>query len=343
MVVAKYPASFGHNTVINNLCHGLNKLGYKTAIGAFSFDSDPPHDIEKIKLNEFKLLRFGVNYLPFDIIHSHQPRVNYFLLLKKPTKPIIMHVHGASNIIHKINYKFSMFLFRKRISRTIAVSNTGNSKIKQMVGDVSTTVVYNGVNTTLYTPNLPSNYKKGNPQLLFVGGLRKYKNAKILIYTMSELLKIHPNAHLQIVGDGIEFKNVQNLITKMNLDNHIELIGKILNEEELKLYYSSCDVYVSASSLEACPVPPFEAMSCGKPLVLYGIDAHKEIIELSNAGEVFNSLNPTEICKKISDVFENKKILGINGRKFVEKYSWDYVCNNMVKIYENVLSDQNLN
>ena len=51
-IVAKYPATYGHTSVINNLCHGLNELGHKTAIGAFSFDSDPPKGVEKVILKK---------------------------------------------------------------------------------------------------------------------------------------------------------------------------------------------------------------------------------------------------------------------------------------------------
>jgi len=53
MVVAKYPATYGHTTVINNLCLGLKKLGHKTAVGAFEFESDPPEGVEKIELKFF--------------------------------------------------------------------------------------------------------------------------------------------------------------------------------------------------------------------------------------------------------------------------------------------------
>ena len=49
MVVAKYPATFGHTSVINYLCKELTKLGHRVAIGAFSFDSDPPFNIPKVK------------------------------------------------------------------------------------------------------------------------------------------------------------------------------------------------------------------------------------------------------------------------------------------------------
>ena len=336
MVVAKYPPDFGHNTVINNLCKNLNDLGCRAAIGAFSFDSDPPHNIEKVKLNKTKLLIFGVGYLDFDIIHSHQPRVNYYLLFRKPNKPIIMHMHGASSTIHNLNYKLSMLLFKNRITKTIAVSHAAATKIKQLIGNISLQVIYNGVDTDFYNPGLISNFKKGSPQLLFVSGLRKYKNTKILISTMSKLIEKLPNSHLQIIGDGNEYETLKNFVRNKGLEKNVELIGKITDNEQLRLHYASCDVYISASSLEACPVSPFEAMSCGKPLVLYGIDPHKEIIESSHAGLVFDSLNEDEICEKIQEVFKNKINFGKEGRNFVINHSWINVSKLFINLYENL-------
>jgi len=336
MVVAKYPPDFGHNTVINNLCKNLNDLGYRAAIGAFSFDSDPPYNIEKVKLNKIKLLISGVDDLNFDIIHSHQPRVNYYLLFRKPHKPIIMHVHGASNTIHNLNYKFSMLLFKNRISKTIAVSHSAATKIKQLIGNITLQVIYNGVDTNFYNPKLISNFKKGSPQLLFVSGLRKYKNTEILISMMPKLLEKLPNAHLQIIGDGNEYETLQNSVKNKKLEKNVKLLGKIIDNEQLRLYYASCDLYISASSLEACPVSPFEAMSCGKPLVLYGIDPHKEIIQSSHAGLVFDSLNTDEICEKIQEVFKNKIYFGKEGRNFVINHSWINVSKLFINLYENL-------
>jgi len=52
MVVDKYPATYGHTTVINNLCVELRRLGVKVAIGAFRFDEKPPDNIEYLKFNK---------------------------------------------------------------------------------------------------------------------------------------------------------------------------------------------------------------------------------------------------------------------------------------------------
>jgi len=333
MVVAKYPATRGHTTVINNLCKGLSDLGYKVAIGAFSFDEDPPFNIKKVVLNKFKLLQKGVASLDFDIIHTHQPRVHYYLLSKKPTKPIIFHYHGAANKIQEINFKISMKLYKKKISKIISVSKTGVEQIEKMIGPTSVEVIYNGADTDFFKPNLSDSFRKGEPQLLFVSTLHKYKNAGVLIESMPEILKKFSNAHLQIVGTGKDVPRLKKLISNNKLENKVELAGKI-TDDELRLRYSSCDIYVSASTFEVCPVPTLEAMSSGKPLVLYDIKPHREIIESSSAGTVFSSLDKKEICEQIIYVFNKKKQYSLAARNFAKKHDWKNICKQVIKIYD---------
>mgnify|MGYP006272753827 CR=1 FL=1 len=334
MVVSRYPATYGHTTVINNLCIGLNKIGYTTAIGAFSFDSEPPNNITKVKLSRFNLIRYGVNNLNFDIIHTHQALVNYYLLFVKPTIPIVQHYHAASSKLQEINLKIMMCLYKNRISKIICVSQKALNHLRELVGKIDGVVIYNGVDTQFYNPGLPPKYKKGSPQLLFVSVLRKYKKTGVLIDAMTELLKIYPGAHLQIVGDGEDFMDMKNKIREMDLENNVEMVGKI-SDEDLKLRYSSCDVYVSASSHEHCPVPPFEAMGCGKPLVLSDLEGHNEILNLSKAGLSFT--DKTDFCKKIEDVFENRIKFGTNALSCAKEYDWSKICSKVSLIYEELV------
>ena len=337
MVVAKYPATYGHTTVINNLCLGLKKLGHRTAVGAFVFESDPPEGIEKVKLNKNKLLRTGVSKLDFDIIHPHQAQVLYFLLFKKPNKPIVFHYHAASNIIQELNLKVSMGLLKKRIKRTICVSNKALNHLKEWAGNCDATVVYNGVNTNFYHPNLEIKYKKGSPQLLFVSVLRKYKKTSDLIYAMPKLLKKYPQAHLQIVGNGKDFDRLKKIIQEKNLEKSIEMTGRI-DDDELRLRYASCDVYVSASTNEHCPVPIFEAMACGKPLVLSKLESHTEILDDSKAGLTFSFSDNDDLCEKIDKVFQDKINYGKNAIKFAGKHDLEKFCKRVEKVYDDILS-----
>ena len=336
-IVAKYPATYGHTSVINNLCHGLNELGHKTAIGAFSFDSDPPKGVEKVILKKNELLRSGVASLEYDIIHPHQAQVLYYLLFKKPEKPIVFHYHAASNIIQELNLKSSMKLFKKRISKFISVSKKASNHLEEWTGKCDDVVIYNGVDTKFFHPGLEQPYRKGSPQLLFVSVLRKYKKTVDLINAMPELLKMYPKAHLQIVGNGEDFSRLQNIIKEKNLEKNIEMTGRI-DDEELRLRYASCDMYVSASTNEHCPVPTFEAMACGRPLVLSELESHMEIINVSKAGLTFSFSNNHDLCQKITNVYENREVFEKDALKFVQNHSLQEFSKRVEEIYNKILN-----
>jgi len=333
MIVRKYPADFGHTTVINNLCIELHKMGYKAGIGAFEFTSSPPKNVEQVKLNKFQLFLHGIKILNYDIIFLHQSYPSYFLLTKKPNKPVILYYHGASNKIQRINFKISMMLYKNRMSKIMAVSQAGINQMRKMIGDIQANVIYNGVDTDFYNPSLPQSYKKGVPQLLFVSALRPYKKASLLIESMPELLKQYPNAHLQIVGTGEEKSSLDDLVEKLKLEKNVELTGRIENDE-LKIRYSSCDIYVSASTFEVCPVPTLEAMACGKPLVLFDIEPHREIIEISNAGKIFSFEKHSNFIKILDDVYKNKDSFKKLALEFALAHNWKSITTQLIENFE---------
>jgi 1,2-diacylglycerol 3-alpha-glucosyltransferase len=333
MIVRKYPADFGHTTVINNLCMELQKMGYKTGIGAFEFTSSPPENIEQVELNKLQLFFRGVKILNYDILFLHQSYPSYYLLTKKPNKPVILYYHGASNKLQRIIFKISMMLYKNRISKIISVSHAGINQMKKMIGDISAEVIYNGVDTNFYNPKLPRPFKKGEPQLLFVSALRPYKKTSLLISFMPDLLKKYPDAHLQIVGTGEEKLTLKNLIKKLKLENYVELTGRIDNND-LKLRYSSCDVYVSASTFEVCPVPTLEAMACGKPLVLFDIEPHREIIEISNAGKIFSFEKTSDFISILDEVYKNRNSYQNSALKFIKSNDWKTITKQLIETIE---------
>jgi len=335
-IVATWPATYGHTSVINNLCQGLTKLGHKTAIGAFNFKQDPPKNVEKVQLSRLNLLKSGTKSLDYDIIHPHQAQVLYFLLAKKPDKPVIVHYHAASNMIQKLNLKFSMALLKNKISKFISVSIKASNHLKEWAGECDDVVVYNGVDTKFFNSELEGPYRKGVPQLLFVSVLRKYKKTIDLIEAIPLLIKKYPKIHLQIVGNGEEFETLKSTIREKKLENHVEMTGRI-NDDELKLRYASSDLYISASTNEHCPVPTFEAMACGKPLVLSKLESHNEIIDASKAGLTFSFSDVTDLCKKVEQVYENKEKFSNGAKNFIIDHSLEEFCKRIEEIYNKVL------
>ena len=76
-------------------------------------------------------------------------------------------------------------------------------------------------------------------------------------------------------------------------------------------------------------------MSCGKPLLLFDIEPHVEIINASKAGKIFPSTNPNDISELVYDVLQNKNIFGASARKFGEQHDWSLIGKKLSLIYEN--------
>jgi len=47
----------------------------------------------------------------------------------------------------------------------------------------------------------------------------------------------------------------------------------------IPLYYTICDLYVSCTLWESFNVPIIEAQACGKPVVVFNIGPHPEVID----------------------------------------------------------------
>lgn len=330
MIVSKYHGVGGVDTVINNLCLGLQKLGYETSIGAFEFFKNPPRNINKVKLSRFKTFSTDI-IKKIGVIHIHETKLLYNTIFQNIKQPIIFHYHGANGKIQEYNLKAAMKISKKKISGIIAVSNSGKTDLEKIANAESIQVIHNGVDVNFFRNDIKKEIVKDAPQFLFVGNLYPTKNVGNIIKGMPIILKEFPNAHLKIVGNGKEFNKIKQKIKELNLQKYIEMLGRV-SMEKLRTCHSSCDIYISASSFEVYPVPPLEAMSCGKPLLLSDIEPHKEMIEFSKAGLIFSSFN-SDIINQIQEILENYVKFGENGRSYVEKNDWIKMSEKVVSIY----------
>ena len=332
MTVSEYKFFTGHGTGINNLCLGLRDLGYEMAIGAFKFHDKPPEGIDIINLKKMDF--FSEKVKKFDIIHNNHPKLNYYSLFS--SKPFIFHLYGASNKIQELNVKLSILLCKNKISRILAISDSVVYQVNNAINQIPIKVIYLGVDTKYFNTDLKRGIVKGEPQLLFVGVLYPHKNVEMLIDSMHHILEKFPKAHLQIVGNGSEYLNLKQKIKKEQLESNIELLGNI-EKEKLRDRYSSCDVYVTASRHEMLDLPAIEAMSCGKPVVLSDIPVHKEIIEKSKGGKIFQLNDKKSLSTMIERCIENSKEIGKSGREFAEENDWTNVSKKVAMIYNELL------
>lgn len=331
----------GVSTVIENLADQLGKKGLDVTIGALTFKRVPhvgAYDVRTLPVHNIsKMKRFLDD---FDIVHNHHPLTNYLALISQ--KPFVYHYHGAPDFGKGNMFRFSMLIsikiMKHAFDAVIAVSESGARELKRYFGLNDVDIIYNGIDTDRFKPGLDEQFRKGTPQFLYVGNLYEHKKVDELILAFKEVVKEYPKTHMQIVGRGYAYTILENLIRKFNLQDHVTLVGRV-SDFDLPFYYASCDVYLTASRYEVCPVPFLEAMACGKPIIASSIPPHLELITKSKAGVLYINGNLYDLNMKMIKMLENKDKYKNNALKFAKEHDWSIISNHVLNIYNKILNE----
>lgn len=119
-----------------------------------------------------------------------------------------------------------------------------------------------------------------------------YKRMDLVIEAFSHL----PDKKLVVIGDGPEFKKIQNLTKKCN---NITLLGYQTNETVQK-YMESAKAFVFAAN-EDFGITSIEAQACGTPVIAYGKGGSLETVINKKTGRYFNEQTVESIVDAILD------------------------------------------
>ena len=136
-----------------------------------------------------------------------------------------------------------------------------------------------------------------NKRFLAVGRFSpKHKGFDLLIQAFALFAKNHNDWSLDIVGDGPEKNNLQQLIT----DNHVEeriTLHPFTNH--IQDYYSSASIYVLSSRWEGFGLVIVEAMAHGLPIISSDLASSKDI--LGDFGLFFKNGDIQELAQLLEE------------------------------------------
>ena len=124
---------------------------------------------------------------------------------------------------------------------------------------------------------------------------------------LAEIVKIDPEARAVIAGEGKLKEAQMAMAKKMGLGSYVLFPGHIPNEE-LPLYYSAADLYVSSSLSDGTSLSLLEAMACGLPVVMTDVPANLEWIEDGKGGHIVPRKNAKELAHKIILLLKNNSL-----------------------------------
>jgi len=124
-----------------------------------------------------------------------------------------------------------------------------------------------------------TNVHKADINLLIISRLVIQKNINIVIEAM-ELLD-NKKVKLSIIGEGGEFNKLEGVIHELNLQNRVQLLGKIDNNK-ISQFLLTADIFIQASDYEGLPHSVLEAINYEIPILSTEVGGCRDLL---NDGE----------------------------------------------------------
>jgi len=332
-----------------------------------------PVDVEGIKTYYFRnisnTLRWKYKlytpyYLPFiarkeiknfDVIHLHEHRTFLAAVVAhyadKYKIPYILQPRGSLPRFTKSFQKKSFdFLFGYKIIKNsckIIASSKIESEQYDKVFSSDKEIVYvpNGINLDEFK-KLPKKgefrkkykIKENEKIILYLGRIHEIKGLDLLVKVFAELSKKSDNPKLVIAGPEDGYLNsLKNIAKILKIENKILFTGPLFGKDKLTAYVDA-DIFVLPSKYESFGNVALESLACGTPIIITKGCGLSEYID-KKVGYIID-YNKQQLLETLYNILTKDKKINImskNAKKFVEKFSWTKVIENLVNIYQNVI------
>lgn len=192
----------------------------------------------------------------------------------------------------------------------------------------------------IYIDRLPlnENLEKSNT-IVNVGRLNIQKNQEMLIKAFKKIAPKFPEYQLIIYGEGPERRNLEKLVSDLNLHSKVLLPGsttKILQK------INKSKLFVLSSNFEGMPNALIEAMSLGLPVISTDCPSGgpSDLISEGENGLLVKVDDSTELAAKMKFLLENPdyaETLGENAKNIRERLNAEKIGSSWKTFYENVV------
>jgi glycosyltransferase involved in cell wall biosynthesis len=200
-------------------------------------------------------------------------------------------------------------------------------------------LIFNGVNLSEKSKQSDFLTKIGTEPNRYVLAVARFVPEKGLHDLIEAFKAVESDYNLLIAGDADhETDYSKNLRHKASEDKRIVLTGYITGEPLNQVYSHAC-LFVLPSYHEGLPIALLEALSYGIPVLVSDIPANKEV-DLSSE-RYFR-------CGDVDDLRRKMQMLLGKGsseaewqeirKQIEEKYNWDKIAEDTIKVYEKVAS-----
>ena len=158
-----------------------------------------------------------------------------------------------------------------------------------------------------------------------VSRLEPIKGMDLVVPALAEVLKVHPDTQLLVVGDGSLRASMEEQAAQLGCASHIRFVGR-QPQEELPQWYSQMDIVLMPSRSEGFGLTAIEAMACGCVMVASDTGGLPEVVRDGVCGLLHRTEDVTDMASKISTLIGDPALytkLRAQSLVEVEKYSFE--------------------
>jgi glycosyltransferase involved in cell wall biosynthesis len=195
-----------------------------------------------------------------------------------------------------------------------------------------------------YEEKLNLRHKLGLPAsktiVAFVGRLVSTKGLPLLIRVWKDIVSIHSDAYLVLVGSGdygaYNYESeLRDFVQTQALDGSVYFAGKV---ENVQRYFQASDIFVLPSETEGFGIALIEAMACGLPVVVTPTSGPKDIVKNGENG--IHITNFQELYIALDSLLMNRFLadsLGQAARKTIlERYELKKMVNEYTELFSSL-------
>ena len=280
------------------------------------------------------------------IVHTHSSKAGILgrWAAKLAGVPYIVHTyHGFGFNIYQKWFVRKVFVGIERVTarittKLVAVSSENIKKgLSNRIGKKNQYIIIHSgikIKKTLFSQGITIQKKKEfnleceDPVVGMIACFKLQKDPLSFVLLADKVLHYLPKAKFLLVGDGMLRFSIERLISKLNLNGKIELLGWRRDIPELIQIF---DVMVLTSLWEGLPRVFPEAMACGVPIVATEVDGAREVIKNGINGFLVPPKDVDKMAEKVIYLLENKEVRNQIGEKAKTMLSPSFDIDEMVK------------
>ena len=155
--------------------------------------------------------------------------------------------------------------------------------LEEAAGVTNVLAISCGIDASKFANAAPTSNKP--PRVLFLGRLDFEKHIHNLLKAVAKL-PASLGTQVEIVGDGGERKNLEQLARELGIEAQVKFLGHV-SEEELPLAYERATVFAMPSIAELQSIATMEAMATGRPVVAADAMALPHLVHDGDNGYLF--------------------------------------------------------